>query len=248
MLSGGYEDDDDYGSTIIYTGEGGNDRSLRRQIDHQELVRGNRALVVSKLRGLPIRVIRGASHRGEFSPREGYRYDGLYRVADFWLDKGINDFLIWRFHLEAIEGETFLQREGLLFSEEPLAYDAVPRHFQVVNRIVRDSAITQRVKVLYKHRCQVCGTALQTPIGLYAEAAHIQPLGAPHNGPDVLSNILCLCANHHVLFDWLAFTIDDNFALIGMDGFLVKHSEHHIDVQHLQFHRGLYRALNSPAL
>jgi hypothetical protein len=33
------------------------------------------------------------------------------------------------------------------------------------------------------------------------EAAHIRPLGAPHNGPDTLDNTLCLCPNHHVLFD-----------------------------------------------
>ena len=33
------------------------------------------------------------------------------------------------------------------------------------------------------------------------EAAHIRPLGAPHNGPDTLDNTLCLCPNHHVPFD-----------------------------------------------
>ncbi|WP_406603762.1 HNH endonuclease [Neolewinella aquimaris] len=27
------------------------------------------------------------------------------------------------------------------------------------------------------------------------------PLGAPHNGPEDLSNLLCLCPNYHVKFD-----------------------------------------------
>jgi len=37
--------------------------------------------------------------------------------------------------------------------------------------------------------------------GPYAKAAQIRPLGAPHDGPDVSENILCLCPNHRVLFD-----------------------------------------------
>ena len=246
VLSGGYVDDVDYGTTIVYTGEGGNNRESRRQIDHQDLVRGNRALVVSKLRGLPVRVIRGANHRGDYSPKEGYRYDGLYQIESFWLDKSADGFLIWRFHLEAIEGESLMQLDRMVLFEEKPEYKIAPRQFQVVNRIIRDSEVTRAVKMLYKHRCQVCGTTLNTPVGPYAEAAHIQPLGAPHNGPDMLSNVLCLCANHHVLFDWLAFTINDDFTLAGMDGLLVKHPDHDIDVQRLQFHRGLYRALSSP--
>jgi putative restriction endonuclease len=55
----------------------------------------------------------------------------------------------------------------------------------------------------------VCGVQLITPAGEYAEAAHIQALGTPHNGPDVLENLLCLCPNDHVLFDTGAIYIDD---------------------------------------
>lgn len=42
---------------------------------------------------------------------------------------------------------------------------------------------------------------LNAKVAPYAEAAHIRALGSPHNGPDVIENVLCLCPNHHVLFD-----------------------------------------------
>jgi hypothetical protein len=69
-------------------------------------------------------------------------------------------------------------------------------------RIIRDSALARRVKALHKHKCQICGHSIKLPDGsLYAEAHHIQPLGKPHNGPDVIGNILCLCPNHHAELD-----------------------------------------------
>jgi len=47
-----------------------------------------------------------------------------------------------------------------------------------------------------------------TPAGPCAESAHIRGLGRPHNGPDVPENLLCLCPNHHVLFDTGALVVD----------------------------------------
>ncbi|MFQ5534200.1 MAG: HNH endonuclease [Sphingomonadales bacterium] len=35
----------------------------------------------------------------------------------------------------------------------------------------------------------------------YSEAAHIKPLGKPHDGPDKASNMLVFCPNHHLQFD-----------------------------------------------
>lgn len=44
--------------------------------------------------------------------------------------------------------------------------------------------------------------------GWIAEAAHITRLDQSHNGPDVESNILCLCPNRYVLtFDTCTFNI-----------------------------------------
>ena len=74
-------------------------------------------------------------------------------------------------------------------------------------------------------------------MGLYAEAAHIRPLGKPHNGPDTTDNILCLCPNHHWLFDYGAFGISDDFKLIGIKGELRTSTKHAIDNKQLSYHR-----------
>ncbi len=37
VLSGGYEDDEDYGDEIVYTGHGGRDTETGKQITHQTL-------------------------------------------------------------------------------------------------------------------------------------------------------------------------------------------------------------------
>lgn len=67
--------------------------------------------------------------------------------------------------------------------------------------------------------------------------AHIKPLGAPHNGPDIIENIICLCPNHHVKFDFGGFSILDNFELIGEKGFLKVNPKHRIKLEFLRYHR-----------
>src|SRR5215212_10498477 len=44
VLSGGYEDDEDYGDLIIYTGQGGRDPATGKQIADQEFTGQNQAL------------------------------------------------------------------------------------------------------------------------------------------------------------------------------------------------------------
>jgi putative restriction endonuclease len=61
VLAGGYEDTEDFGDTILYTGQGGRDPETGRQVAHQTLTRGNLALACNKRHRLPVRVIRGAA-------------------------------------------------------------------------------------------------------------------------------------------------------------------------------------------
>src|SRR2546421_525817 len=76
VISGGYEDDEDHGDLIIYTGHGGKDPNTGRQIADQSLdAPGNAALVTSSLTGVPVRVIRGRNRDSSFAPTSGYRYD-----------------------------------------------------------------------------------------------------------------------------------------------------------------------------
>ena len=74
-------------------------------------------------------------------------------------------------------------------------------------RIVRNSEISGRVKKLHDWTCQICGTRIAIPSDAYAEGAHIRPLGRPHDGPDVEENVLCLCPNDHVRFEFGAIVI-----------------------------------------
>ncbi|MFA6473001.1 MAG: HNH endonuclease [Candidatus Latescibacterota bacterium] len=81
---------------------------------------------------------------------------------------------------------------------------------QEVYRILRDTALARTIKKSHKYQCQICGQTLKLSDGTpYAEAHHIVPLGKSHNGPDVSSNILCVCPNDHVLLDYGAIKLDE---------------------------------------
>ena len=103
VLSGEYEDDEDYGDVIVYVGQGGRSPTTGEQVADQTLTRGNRALAVSYERGLPVRVVRGPNPGSSFAPAEGYRYDGLYTVTDYWRAPGLRGFTVWKFRLEKIK-------------------------------------------------------------------------------------------------------------------------------------------------
>lgn len=76
-------------------------------------------------------------------------------------------------------------------------------------RILRDTNMARYVKYLHKYQCQICGHTIQLQDGkYYAEAHHIKPLGEPHNGPDIIGNIICVCPNHHAELDYGTSTIE----------------------------------------
>ena len=237
VLSGGYEDDEDLGEEVIYTGHGGRDAESGRQVSHQRLTRGNLALAHSSLDGVPVRVIRGASLASPYAPRSGYRYDVLYVVDDYWQQAGRSGFRVWRYRLMKLPS-IFTRADAV--SEDFAEYSTARRLEMRVQRLVRDTAQARRVKELYDYRCQMCGIRLEGLAGPYAEAAHIRPLGAPHNGPDTPDNILCLCPNHHVLFDHGRVGIDEDLSLVGEEGRLTVHPQHRINEEHLDHRRKHY--------
>jgi putative restriction endonuclease len=239
VLSGGYEDDKDLGDEIIYTGAGGNDSNTGKQIEDQTWSnRGNAGLLKSMNEGLPVRVIRGHQHKSPYSPSSGYTYAGLYSVVDAWQETGRSGFKICRFRL-IYTGDNELRKSA---EEVELELDHGVRQKKrikgTVLRIVRDTQIAHQVKLLYQHKCQVCNLAVPTKNGFYSEGAHIKPLGKPHDGDDSLANLICLCPNHHVMFDKGAFSIQDDFELIGsVAGKLNVLKNHKIDTQNLNYHR-----------
>lgn len=98
--------------------------------------------------------------------------------------------------------------------------------------ILRDPALVKKIKMKYQYKCQICGVTIRLPGGkLYAEAHHLQPLGSPHDGPDVLPNMLCVCPNHHVQLD---------FGVIKLRRSDFKFVRHHIGNKYLSYHNTKY--------
>ncbi|GAA3451741.1 YDG/SRA domain-containing protein [Dactylosporangium matsuzakiense] len=242
VVSGGYPDDEDYGVEIVYTGHGGKDPNSKRQIAHQELTVGNAGLARSQFDGNPVRVVRGAGGEKAYSPATGLRYDGLYRVVDHWHTIGRDGFRIWRFRLVTIESP---DEPAPPPTQDAAEVGPVGRIPTVIQRLVRSTAVANSVKRMHDYRCQVCGIQLETPAGFYAEAAHIRALGRPHLGPDVPSNVLCLCPNHHVLFDAGAIYIDVSGSVRDTETHeelskLIVTARHTINPAQLEYHRDIH--------
>ncbi len=245
VLSGGYEDDIDNLDYILYTGQGGRDANSGKQIANQEFTRGNQGLVLSKDYGLPVRVTRGFQVKN--GPSKGYRYDGLYYVTQYERVKGKSGFFICRFHLESEKSIKKIE-EGLGGSL-PQDYEPTDRSKTTVNRLNRNIKLAEIIKKMYDYRCQVCGIYLKKPNGAIAIGAHIRGLGRPHDGPDTINNMLCLCPNHHDQFDASAFYIDpSNMEIVGLDQFENKqlHVEpkHDIGTNFLSYQKDRYEIAN----
>lgn len=234
VLSGGYVDDLDLGNDIIYTGHGGNEKG--KQVRDQTWdATGNKALIVSEMHGLPVRVTRGFKHKSIFSPSKGYSYGGLYYVESHFEEIGKEGFKICRYRLvkekpmiENLKTQTFSLSTG---------NTETTRVHTTTLRIVRDTTLSRQIKELYDYTCQICQTQISAQGVKYAEGAHIRPLGKPHNGNDLPGNLICLCPNHHVMLDKGVFSIKEDLMLIGMDGELNLHIEHILDIDNLEYHQ-----------
>lgn len=240
-MSGGYEDDEDYGDVIVYTGHGGNDPGTKTQIADQELKGGNLALAVSSDRGLPVRVLRGAGGDPQHSPTSGYRYDGLYYVESYWPDQGVSGFRIWRFRLVKSPASNPVSNPPP--ADPPTS--SGQKAYATTQRLVRNTAVTQWVKQLYDYRCQICGDRIETPTGPYAEGAHVRPVGRPHDGPDAAENVLCLCPNDHVRLDRGVIGLDERGRVLDLAtgtavGQVQFEQGHSFDFGHAAYHRSLH--------
>ncbi len=245
VLSGGYEDDIDELDYIFYTGQGGQDISGGKQVSDQEFVRGNKALMLSCKYNLPVRVTRGYQIKN--GPTKGYRYDGLYYVNKFERVKGKSGYYICRFHLGSEKQIDILEKE-IKPNLKP-DYKRADRAATTVSRIKRDVSLSENIKEIYRYKCQVCNVYLKTPYGAIAIGAHIKGLGKPHNGPDVIENMICLCPNHHEQFDDHGFYIDpETYEIKGLEGFegkkITLNKKHNIEKSFLKYHLEDYKKNN----
>lgn len=213
VQSGGYEDDEDWGDTLLYTGMGGNDGG--RQVADQELRAGNLALVRSLELQTPVRVVRGANHVGPFSPREGFRYDGLYRVIDAFFERGRAGFFVWRFVLQRAE---------------------------VAIAVAPPTRVQRRVIEMYEGACQVCGYTPRRRSGLAALPWHLRPLHRPHGGEDAIANLLCVCSTHAQELDAGVLRLRDDGMVLGAPWRLRLADGHQLDATAMRYRRERYWA------
>ncbi|KAH8829917.1 PUA-like domain-containing protein [Flagelloscypha sp. PMI_526] len=114
VLSYKYEDDNDQGNIIQYTGTSPDDqdrldggpRKLDQSFEHPH----NAALKRSKDTEFPVRVIRGPNPKpkeGEvnWAPAFGYRYDGLYKVTEAKYRRGKGGNRICHYILERLPNQ-----------------------------------------------------------------------------------------------------------------------------------------------
>jgi putative restriction endonuclease len=150
--------------------------------------------------------------------------------------------LVWRYRLVKLPDQPDQEGDQQSNVTGSVVPSVAARRETTVLRIVRDTKQARRIKELYNYECQMCGTRLEGLAGPYAEAAHIRPLGVPHNGPDTADNILYLCPNHHVLFDHGGVAVAQDLSLIGAQGRLTIHPRHRVSEDHLRYRREHYRA------
>lgn len=96
-----------------------------------------------------------------------------------------------------------------------LGNDKPDRVTTTTERIVRNTTIIRQLKEKYKNRCQICGNQIIRPNGsFYSEGHHLKKLGGSFMGPDIPSNVIILCPNHHTEFDYGSIAIDPYKKLI----------------------------------
>ena len=79
-------------------------------------------------------------------------------------------------------------------------------YYQSFSRKLRDYKFRKKVLPEYQYMCAVCNLSIKFNNQFPAlEAAHIKAV--QYNGPNIVSNGLSLCSNHHTLFDRGTFTI-----------------------------------------
>lgn len=116
-------------------------------------------------------------------------------------------------------------------------------------RRIRDTSMSQSLKKVYTNHCQVCGDTIVTGINdYYSEAHHLKPLGKPHFGPDIISNLIVLCPNHHAEFDAKSISLNPDTLLIEhiykRNQFInnrLKLSLHTIDIKFIKYHYELFK-------
>ncbi len=107
-------------------------------------------------------------------------------------------------------------------------------------RIIRDTVLAKQIKNIVGNKCQLCENVIKLINGnFYSESHHIQPLGKPHNGPDVKENIIVLCPNCHVKCDYGTIALTRQQILNNFQG---------ISERYISYHNSVHKTKNTNGL
>ncbi|KAL0344191.1 UNVERIFIED_CONTAM: Histone-lysine N-methyltransferase, H3 lysine-9 specific SUVH4 [Sesamum angustifolium] len=110
VLSGQYEDDLDNCDEIVYTGQGGNNL-----LGDKHGTKGLRIPLNCMEQSVPVRVVRGHKCQNSYVGKV-YTYDGLYKVVNYWAEKGVSGFTVYKFRLRRLEGQPPLTTDQVHFT------------------------------------------------------------------------------------------------------------------------------------
>jgi 5-methylcytosine-specific restriction protein A len=116
------------------------------------------------------------------------------------------------------------------FQDEDRNLPPVSRRRVNIDSIQRNRRHVDKIKQTRNNTCQICAIRLGTENRPYSEVHHIRPLGEPHNGDDILGNMICVCPNCHKELDYLFIPIDKDF-IIGQNN-----ENHTIENRFIQWH------------
>ncbi len=91
-----------------------------------------------------------------------------------------------------------------VYDEEEASLEIIERKRKSITRLVRDWRFQKNVISAYNGECAIC----RCNIIELLQAAHIIPV--KDGGNDDVNNGICLCANHHLMFDRGLLSIDFN--------------------------------------
>jgi putative restriction endonuclease len=130
-------------------------------------------------------------------------------VEDHWRERGRDGFFVCRYRLldRASRNE-----EGLANKQEP-----APRKPSTILRIVRDTGTSKQVKALQSTGVRYAARRSKPVLVRMLRVPTYDHSGI-HIMADEAANLLYLCPNHHVLFDYGRFQINDDFSLLGVAG------------------------------
>ncbi|HEV8286843.1 MAG TPA: HNH endonuclease [Chitinophagaceae bacterium] len=119
-----------------------------------------------------------------------------------------------------------ITRRGIIHSKQ--IDEEMVRIIRQYEIIKRDQKLVSEIKKKYKNFCQICGHRIQVGKNLfYSEVHHIKPLGSPHNGPDCLENMICVCPNDHILLD---------FFIVALNLSTLKLIRHNINEEYISYY------------